>query len=76
MNPRLSADITVKELLDRYPKLLKPFMDLGLLCVGCPTEAFHTVDDVAKAYGHDPNELIQHFQRIIDASEASAALKP
>ena len=76
MKLRLSADITVKELLDRYPMLLASFMDLGLLCVGCPTEAFHTVEDVAGEYGYDSDELIQYFQRIIDAPEASSVPKP
>ena len=76
MKLRLSADITVKELLDRYPMLLASFMDLDLLCVGCPTEAFHTVEDVAKEYGYDPDELILYFQRIIEAPDASAVPKP
>jgi hybrid cluster-associated redox disulfide protein len=65
MNRRLTTDITVKELLDHYPKLLQAFLDFGLLCVGCPTEAFHTVEDVAKEYGYDPNKLIEHFEGII-----------
>ncbi len=76
MNSPLSSDTTVKELLDRYPQLLQPFMNLGLLCVGCPTEAFHTVEDVAGEYGYDPEELIQYFQGIIDAPDASAVPKP
>ncbi|MFH0728306.1 MAG: DUF1858 domain-containing protein [Pseudomonadota bacterium] len=76
MNPFLSPEITVKELLDHYPRLLQSFMDLGLLCAGCPTEAFHTLDDVAKEYGHDPKELIQYFQRLIDATDASDLPKP
>ena len=76
MNRRLSADISVKELLDRYPILLQTFIDLGLLCVGCPTEAFHTVEDMAKEYGYDPNKLTQYFQRIIDAFKASEMPKP
>lgn len=65
MNRRLTTDITVKELLDRYPKLLQDFLDIGLLCAGCSTEAFHTVEDVAKEYGYDPNKLIEHFEGII-----------
>jgi hybrid cluster-associated redox disulfide protein len=65
----LTPDITVKELLDRYPRLLQTFMGLGMMCVGCPTEAFHTVADVAKEYGYDLNKLIEYFQGIIDASE-------
>jgi len=76
MSTRISADISIKKLLDQYPMLLQTFIDLGLLCVGCPTEAFHTVEDMAKEYGYDPNKLIQDFQRIIDASKASEILKP
>jgi hypothetical protein len=34
-----------------------------------PTEAFHTLNDVAKEYGYDVKKLIQHFQDIIDATE-------
>jgi len=73
MNRCLTTDITVKELLDRHPKLLQVFLDFGLLCAGCPAEAFHTVEDVAKEYGHDPKKLIEHFEGVIDATEPSKA---
>ena len=43
-------------------------MDLGLFCGGCPTEAFHSLNDVAKEYGYDVKKLIQHFEDIIDAN--------
>ena len=75
MKPRLSSDITVKELLDRYPQLLPSFMDLGLLCPGCPTEAFHTLNDVAKEYGYDSNQLVQRFQRVIDTAKTAGTPK-
>ena len=75
MNRRLTTEMTVRELLDQNPKLLQAFLDLGLLCVGCPTEAFHTVEDIAKEYGYDPNKLIEHFEGIINATELSKALK-
>jgi hybrid cluster-associated redox disulfide protein len=65
MEPRLSLDITVKELLERYPQLLRTFMDLGLLCVGCPTEAFHTLADVAREYRLYPDQLRHRLQHAI-----------
>jgi hybrid cluster-associated redox disulfide protein len=51
--PKISARLTVKEVLDRYPQALPVFMQLRLLCVGCPTEAFHTLTDVAREYDLD-----------------------
>jgi hypothetical protein len=41
-----------------------------MFCGGCPTEAFHTLNDVSKEYEYDLTKLIQHVQDIIDATEA------
>ncbi|MCB2168962.1 MAG: DUF1858 domain-containing protein [Deltaproteobacteria bacterium] len=71
MKPRLSPGITVKELLDGYPRLIQPFMDLGLLCVGCPAEAFHTLADVAREYNIDQNQLIRRVYEVIGDEEES-----
>lgn len=71
MEPRLSLDITVKELLDRYPQLLRTFMDLGLLCVGCPTEAFHTLADVARECRLYQDQLLHRLRHAIENSVTS-----
>jgi len=73
---RLSLSMTVKEVLDRYPQTLQQFVNLGLLCVGCPTESFHTLADVAREYQMDPVQLLQRFQRAIGKSESPRAAKP
>ncbi len=64
MNSTISTDITIKELLECYPQLLQTFMDMGLKCVGCSTEAFHTLEDVAREYHLGLDQL---FERIYDA---------
>ena len=74
MRPYLSPDITVKKLLDRYPQLLQLFMDLGLLCIGCPVEAFHTLADVAREYHLDLNQLLQRIDTVIGGNESSQEL--
>jgi hybrid cluster-associated redox disulfide protein len=63
---RLYSDITVKDFLDRYPQLLRTFMDLGLLYVGCPTGAFHTVADVAREYRLYQDQLLHPLQHAIE----------
>ena len=71
MNASFSSDITVKKLLDRYPQVLQLFMDLGLLCIGCPVEAFHTLADVAREYHLDLNQFLQRIDTVI-ANNASS----
>jgi hybrid cluster-associated redox disulfide protein len=61
----ISARLTVKELLDRYPQTLPAFMRLRLLCVGCPTEAFHTLADVAREHGLDIEFLLECIRSAI-----------
>ena len=67
----LTSAITVKEVLDRYPQALQVFMNLGLLCVGCPAEAFHSLADVAREYHLDLNQLLQRIYKVIGDHEAS-----
>jgi hybrid cluster-associated redox disulfide protein len=74
MEPYLSPDITVKDLLDHYPQLLQLFMDLGLLCIGCPAEAFHTLADVAREYHIDLNQLLQRIDIAIGSNRLSQEL--
>jgi hybrid cluster-associated redox disulfide protein len=59
---KLSPLLTVKEVLDHYPHALHVFMGLRLLCVGCPTEAFHTLVDVAREHDLDIEQLLQRIQ--------------
>lgn len=70
MHPDITPDITVKRLLDRYPELLGAFMELRLLCAGCPAEAFHTLGDVARENGLDPDEFLNKLQHAVDNAKA------
>lgn len=76
MNSNISNDITIKELLDRNPQLLRWFLDMGLLCVGCPAESFHTLADVAREHGIDEDQLLHRLKNAMDNSVAINELKP
>jgi hybrid cluster-associated redox disulfide protein len=71
VNSNMTTDITVKELLDRYPQLLQMFMDMELMCVGCPTEAFLTLSDVSREYHLNLNNRIY---KVIGDDKASNGL--
>lgn len=57
--------MTVKELLDHHPHLLQTFIDLKLMCAGCPADAFHSLAEVAKAYGLDQCAFLADLQETI-----------
>ncbi|MBT4512818.1 MAG: hypothetical protein HOC20_11500 [Chloroflexi bacterium] len=49
---------------------MSSLVKLGLLCGGCPTEAFHTLADVARENGISLDQLLQQLQNAIDNSMA------
>jgi len=67
----ISSDITVKELLARYPRLLQVFLDMGLLCVGCPAEAFHSLREVAHEYHLDLNHFVKSIETAVNDENSS-----
>ena len=71
---RIPYERTVKKVLDRYPQALQVFLDLGLLCVGCPAETFHTLADVAREYNLDLNQLLQRIYKAIGDDEVLLVL--
>lgn len=64
-NQNISSDLTVKELLKTHPTLLNMFLDMGLMCVGCPAEAFHTLAEVAQEYKLDVDQLLERINKSI-----------
>jgi hybrid cluster-associated redox disulfide protein len=62
----ISESSTIKDLLDQYPYLLHTFVDLGLMCVGCPADAFHNLSDVAKEYNLDKRKLMARLEKVVD----------
>ncbi len=43
--------MTIGELLELYPEAAGVFIKRRMLCVGCPTEAYHTLEDASRLYG-------------------------
>ncbi len=63
----MNADtkMTIKELLERRPQATGVFIKRRMLCVGCPAESFHTLEDAAKLYGINLNDLVTAISRVV-----------
>ena len=44
MKPALDEDMTMDEIMRRWPATIRVVLDHGMLCVGCPIASFHTVE--------------------------------
>jgi hybrid cluster-associated redox disulfide protein len=60
---KLDSKVTIKVLLDHYPGASAVFVERRMLCVGCPTEAYHTLEDVARIHGCDLEDLLNSLRK-------------
>jgi hybrid cluster-associated redox disulfide protein len=66
---QLDSKMRVGELMERHPSVIAVFIKRKLGCVGCPTEAFHTIEDVANANGLMLEPFLNDLERAITSEE-------
>ena len=63
------AEMTVDEVLTRWPQTAEVFTRRNMACVGCPVAPFYTVTEAAAIYKLEIADFIDELQ---EAAEAGA----
>ena len=66
---KIDANITVDELIRNHPQATDFFLKRKMLCVGCPAESFHSLEEVADNYGIEFKQLFKELLEAIDDSD-------
>jgi len=64
-------DLTVQDILSRWPETLPVFIEFKLLCVGCAVAPFHTIEDAC--FEHDIAE--EPVREALDEALRPSALR-
>ena len=65
----LDLKMTVSELMRSYPAAIGIFIRNKMPCIGCPAEAFHTIDDAARMNGIPLKYLLEDLRHIIGTGQ-------
>lgn len=68
-HPKLMADLTVAEVMDRWPQTIPVFFRYRMACVGCPIARFETLAEVAAIYGLNLSRFLNELEQIIGHAE-------
>ncbi len=60
----LTADMTVDQVMNRWPATMRVFMDFKLSCVGCPIAAFHSVEEASREHKIDGAAFFAALQSV------------
>jgi hybrid cluster-associated redox disulfide protein len=66
------GELTVSEIMRRWPATMRLFIDRRLLCVGCPIAPFHTLTDVAREHHVDEDALVEMVLAVAQEGAATA----
>ena len=58
------ADLTIAELLNRWPEIAPVFHRYGMACVGCALESFCSVTDAAETYGLPLEQFLAELAQV------------
>ncbi|WP_137935305.1 DUF1858 domain-containing protein [Mesorhizobium comanense] len=69
----IDDDMTMDQIMRRWPMTIRVVIRSGMLCVGCPIASFHTVSDAAREHGLDEDSLRSDLEAAAAASGGAAA---
>ncbi len=63
---RITPEMLVDEVVDRYPETIPVFIRHRMQCVGCHVARFETIAGGAAIYEVDLNDLLQELNAAVD----------
>ena len=61
-----TAEMTVAEILEKWPGAVSVFQDLKTACVGCSMAQFDTMADVARTYDFELSEIMEALWKVAE----------
>ncbi len=67
-SPKITKEMTIGEVLKKYPKTAFVFLDYGLHCISCPmaqTETSETIEEAVKLHRLDLKKFLKDLNKAI-----------
>ena len=66
---KITKDMNIVEVVQRYPDTAMVFMYAGMGCFGCHAAQFESIEEGALVHGIDPDKLVEALNEITEASD-------
>ena len=70
---KITKDMNLVEVVQRYPDTAMVFMYAGMGCFGCHAAQFESIEEGALVHGIDPDKLVEALNEIVEASDEADA---
>ena len=70
---KITKDMSIMEIVRRYPDTMMVFMYAGMGCFGCHAAQFESIEEGALAHGVDADKLVEALNEVVAASDEADA---
>lgn len=71
--PKVTGDMTISDIIKKYPSVIEPLQAAGIHCVGCGVAQYESLDQGLRAHGLDNHQVVQVMEAVNKAAELSSA---
>lgn len=64
---KITNDMSIIEIAQKYPETLEVFAKFGLGCIGCAAARYENVEAGARVHGIDPDLLVSELNNAINS---------
>jgi len=62
---KITADMNIKEVIEKYPEVVSVFTKYSMGCVGCIAASFEKLKDIAVVHGTDVDSFVKDLNEAI-----------
>lgn len=64
MTEKITKDMGIADVIQKYPQLVPVFVQHGLGCIGCAMANFESIEQGAAAHGMDVDSLVKDLNEV------------
>ena len=62
---KITEDMNIKEVIDKYPETISVFAKYNMGCIGCIAASFEKIKDIAGVHGVDVNSFVNDLNSAV-----------
>lgn len=62
----ITKEMTINEVIQKYPEAISTLLDYGMHCLGCPMAAPETIAEAVKAHNIDLEKFLNDLNKTAD----------
>jgi len=66
---KITADMNIREVLNKYPETATVFAQYNMGCVGCIAASYEKIKDIAAVHGTDVKTFVKDLNKVVQDTQ-------